>query len=376
MNEKEVAELRRRFRPEKNAITHIRGCYVNENREIVSQFNQSLAMLSQEEGEMLLSTLRRALSGALGKNLVDISFETAQVVHGEEHKHLMRMRGSLSDEEAVQAFFQKAIAALTLEGNYLILLARDAYDVPYRSRDGEKQEDASAEVFSYLLCAVCPVKLTKSALSYYAYDNAFHSLKPDWVVSPPELGFLFPAFDERSTNLYGALYYCRDLADNHRDFVDAVFRAEIPLPPAVQKETFQSVLTDTLAEDCSYEVVQAVQDQFCAMIETHKESKEPTLLVVSKQTVKRVLSSCGVSEARITAFDAQYDGAFGAETELSPRNLVDTKQLEVHLPDVTIQVKPERSDLVETRIINGAKYILIRADEGDVEVNGVNIHIS
>ena len=76
MNEKEVAEIRRRFRPDKSNITHIRGCYVNDKREIVSEFDQSLTLMPQEEGEKMLTLLKRALSGTLGKNLVDITFAT------------------------------------------------------------------------------------------------------------------------------------------------------------------------------------------------------------------------------------------------------------------------------------------------------------
>ena len=149
MNEKEVGELRRRFRPEKNGITHIRGCYVNENREIVSQFNQPLGLMNQEESEMILGIIRRTLSGTLGKNLMDIEFATQQVVDGEEHKLLMTLKNSsLGDEEAVQAFFRRVIDSVDVEGNYLVLLARDSYDVPYRSRDGEKQDDASSEVYT------------------------------------------------------------------------------------------------------------------------------------------------------------------------------------------------------------------------------------
>ena len=160
MNEKEVAELRRRFRQDRSGISHVRGCYVNENREIVSQFDQPLGVMTQEENEKILGLLKRTLSGTLGKNLLDITFATQQVVHGAEHKLLMALRSSeLGDEEAVQAFFQKVISTVTLEGNYMILLVHDAYDVPYRSQDGDKQDDASSEVFSYILCSVCPVKL-------------------------------------------------------------------------------------------------------------------------------------------------------------------------------------------------------------------------
>lgn len=375
MNEKEIAELRRRFRPDKSSITHIRGCYVNESREIVSEFDQSLALMSQEDSEMILSTIRRTLSGTLGKNLLDIDFETQQVVDSDEHKLLMALRHSLDDLDAVRAFYRRVIDSLDLEGNYLILLACDRYDVPYRSADGDRQDDASAEVYTYILCSICPVKLTKPALSYSAHVNSFGHLSPDWVVSAPELGFLFPAFDERTTNLYGALYYSKDIAENHPEFVDAVFRREAPMPAARQKEHFQAILSDALADDCCLDVVQAVHEQLCEMIEEHKENKEAEPLTLSKGAVKCVLKSCGVSDSHLTAFEVQYDDTFGEDAALSPRNLVDVKQVEVRTPEVVIKVKPERSDLVETRIIDGAKYILIRADEG-VEVNGVAVTIS
>jgi hypothetical protein len=374
MNEKEIAEIRRRFRPDKSNIAQIRGCYVNDKREIISEFNQSLGLMSGEESEELLAILKKTLSGTIGKNLIDIEFATQQVLEGEEHKMLMALRNSSPDDDhAVQEFYGRIIQTLNMEGNYLILLAYDKYDVPCYTKDGKKQDDSS-EVFSYFLCSICPVKLTKPALSYYACENRFRNILADWVVSSPELGFMFPAFDDRSANIYNAVYYSRDIAENHKEFVDAVFKCEIPMPAAAQKETFQSILGDTIADDCSFEVVQAVHGQLSGMIEDHKINKEEDPLVISKRTVKSVLESCGISESRVTAFEEKYDTEFGANTEISPRNIIDTKQFEVRTPDVTIRVNPDRSDLVETRIIDGTKYILIRADEG-VEVNGVNINI-
>lgn len=375
MNEKEIAEIRRRFRPDKSNITLIRGCYVNEQREIVSEFNQSLFAMQREESEELLAILKKTLSGTIGKNLIDIEFATQQVLEGEEHKLLMALKNSsLDDDSAVHDFYGRVIETLNMEGNYLIVLANDKYDVPFYAKDGKKQDDSS-EVFSYFLCSICPVKLTKPVLGYYAYENTFRNIMADWAVSAPELGFMFPAFDDRSANIYNAVYYSRNIAENHQEFVDAVFKCEIPMPAAAQKETFQSILGDAVADDCSFEVVQAVHGQLSGMIEEHKANKEDEPLVISKKTVKSVLTSCGVSDSHLTAFEEKYDEEFGANTEISPRNIIDTKQFEVRTPDVTIRVKPERGDLIETRVIDGTKYILIRADEG-VEVNGVNINIS
>ena len=375
MIEKEIAELRRRIRPDKSSISHVRGCYVNEKGEILSQFDQPLGVMTQDESERIFTVLRKTLSGPLGKNLLDIEFETAMVAHGEEHRLLMRLRdSSLEDEEAVQTFFQRVIQSVRVEGNYLILLARDAYDVPFKGRDGDVFREGSSEVFSYILCTVCPVKQTKPALSYFPQENAFRTLGIDWVVGQPETGFLFPAFDDRSANLYNALYYTRDVKQNQDALIDVLFRSKAPMPAFEQQETFRGILADTLEEDCSYAVMQGVHTRMREMMEVHKASKEPTPLTLSKSTVKRVLEDSGVSDSRLKEFEEKFDTRFGEDAELHPRNLLDSKQFELKTPDVTIKVNPERSDLIRTEMIHGTRYILIRADEG-VEVNGVNIRI-
>ena len=376
MNEKEVAELRRRLRPDKSNIAYIRGCYVNERKEIISQFNESLTMMPVEDGEKYLSFFRKVLTGSIGRNLLDLSFETQQVVSGEEHKLLMTLRDSrLEDENAVQMFFSRAIQSLDLEGNSLILLTYNTYDVYYKGKDDVVQEDSSSEQFRYLLCAVCPVKETKPSLNYINRESRFHIQAAGQVVGMPELGFMFPAFDDRATNIYNALYYTKNIEENHAGFVDTIFKTPVPMPAMVQRETFQTMLGETLEEECSLDVIQSVQDHLSQMIEVHKESHEVEPLTVSKKGIRAVLAASGVSDERAEAFDERFDAEFGVNTELNPVNLVDTKRLEVKTPDVVIQVNPEHSELVQTRIINGAKCIVIKVSEG-VEVNGVPIQIA
>lgn len=373
MNEKEIAEIRRRFQPDKNSITHVLGCYVNEKREIVSRFDQSMAMMPQEDAEIFLKVLKRALSGTLGKNLTDISFTTQQVVDSPEHRLLMALKNSkLKDEEALQSFFQLVSEALAWEGTYLILMAYDTYDVPYRSKDGFRQDDAGSEVYSYFLCAICPIKTTTPALSYDIPENQLQNRKTDWLVAPPELGFLFPAFDDRSTNIYNALYYTRSSEENHPEFTEAVFHVEASMPAEEQRETFQSMLAESLDKECSFDMMQAIHDQFSEIIEEHKASKSPEPLTLSQKAVEKVLESCGASPEKSQAFGEKFQEEFGDDAQLNPKLLIDTKHFQVCTPNVTIQVSPEFSSLVETKVIDGAKYILIRAEDG-VEVNGVPV---
>ncbi len=375
MNTKEIGEIRRRVRRDRSNMTAIYGCYVNENKEIISKFQQSTGIMPENEADKYFGLLRRSLSGTIGKNLNDLTFKTSQVADSPEHKLLMQLRSSkLKDEEALDAFYQKVIESVSLDSNYLILMGCDAYDVPFKSKDDFSQSDASEETFTYLLCAICPVKQTKPNLHYIPESKDFHDGGMMNVVSAPELGFLFPAFDNRATNIYNALYYTHSPKENHEAFVTAVFNTPVSKPAAEQKKSFEALLSTALDDECDMDVVQTVHEQLCQRIELHKESKVPEPLMVSKEEVKEVLSSCGVSDAHMAKFSVDYDEVFGFEAELHPKNIIDDKRFEVRTPDVSIKVAPDRTDLIETRIIGGVKYILISAEE-DVEVNGVSIHI-
>lgn len=375
MNTREIGEIRRHLRRDRSNMAAICGCYVNENKEIITSFRQSLGIMSDNEAEKYFAFLRRSLSGTVGKNLIDITFQTAQVADSPEHKMLMQLRQTkLGDQELLMQFYQKIVESLQLEENYLILLGCDAYDVPFKSKDDSHQSDNSDEVYTYLICAICPVKQTKANLHYVPEEKNFHDGGITNVVAAPELGFLFPAFDNRATNIYNALYYCHNTKENHPGFVDAIFHTPAPKPAAEQKKSFEALLTTALDKECSMEVVQSVHDQLCQRIAMHKESKVADPLLVNKEDVKEVLSTCGVSEQHLAKFSVDFDQVFGFEADLHPKNIIDDKRFEIKTPDVSIKVAPDRTDLIETRIIGGVKYILINAEE-DVEVNGVSIHI-
>lgn len=374
MNIREVGEIRRHIRRDRSNMTAIYCCYVNENKEIISEFRRSTGMMSENEGEKYFALMKRVLSGGIGKNLIDIVFKTSQVVDSPEHKLLMKLRETkLEDAEVRLQFYQKVIESVSLKQNYLILLGCDSYDVPFKSSEGT-DSDRSEETYRFVLCAICPVKQTKSKLHYAPEEKEFHDSGIDNVVSAPELGFLFPAFDDRSTNIYNALYYTHSPKQSHEAFVDNMFHTVIPKPAYEQKRSFEALLGNALDEECSLDVVQSVHDELVGRIELHKQSHVADPLLVSKEDVKGVLTSCGISDKKIAKFSIDYDEAFGFEADLHPKNIIDEKRFEIKTPDVSIKVAADRTDLIETRVINGVKYILINAEE-NVEVNGVSIHI-
>ena len=376
MNQKELNEIRRRFRLDKNNFSHIFGCYVNSNREVISWIDASLGLMRQEEQEMYLGLLKKTLSGTLGRNLIDIEFSTAQVADSDEHRLLQTLRQTeCKDANARETLCRKIIESLSMgETNYLILLAADAYDVPYRGKDDELQADASGDVYKYFVCAICPVKAPTLELRYDTDENFFHPSSPGHIALAPELGFLFPAFDDRAANIYNALFYSKNVELIHEEVIDAVFRVEPPMSAVEQKNVFDTALADTLEKDCSYDVVQSVHEQLRGRIQEHKENRDPAPLELTVGDVGGILSESGVSEEKVESFRRECEKQYGENAALNPKNILGTGKFEITTPEVKITVAPENSYLIEARMIGGRRYLLIPADDG-VEVNGVSVSI-
>ncbi|MBQ3209933.1 MAG: DUF4317 domain-containing protein [Oscillospiraceae bacterium] len=375
MNQKELNEIRRRIKPERSSINHIYGCYVNSQREVISYIDESVGLLSREEVEKYLSLVKKTLSGTLGRNLVDISFATKQVMDSDEHRLLSALRKTeLQDAVLRDEFFRCIRESVDMgEDNYLILLAFDAYDVPHYGKDGNADE-GRGEVFKYILCCICPVKEGKVQLGYDAEEKRFHNSLINQIVAAPELGFMFPSFDDRSTNIYNALFYSRNIGQIHQDFIDAVFKTKVPMSALEQRETFTAVLAETDEKPLSYDIVQSVHEQLSDRIAVHKESKDPEPLTLSVDELDEILENSGLDDKKRESFCRSMEKEFGEDAMLSPANIIDSKKLEICTPEVKVTVDPKFGYLVQTRVIEGRKYIMISADAG-VEVNGIAVNI-
>ena len=376
MIQKDVNEIRRRLSPDKGAISKIYGCFVNSRKEVISYLEASVALMPQADSEKYLALFKKVLSGGLDRSMVNIEFSTDQVMNGEEHKLLMKLRNSsLKDEAAREELFAKIINCVSFEdSSYVILLTCDDYDVPVKSKDGESYND-SETVFSYFMCCICPVNDGKEELVYMPGEHTFRSYIAPMVVSAPQLGFMFPTFEDRGANIYNALFYTKNPSIMHDEFIDSVFCTQVPISAPEQKEIFSDTLADTLEKECSFDVVQAVHEKIRERITVHKESKIPEPIDFDVHDVSTILKSGGVSAEAAEAFEEKCTERFGDETSLNPENIINSKKFEIETPQIKITVDPDYSCAVETRVINGRKYILIPADDG-VSVNGINVNIS
>lgn len=373
MNKKEISEIKKQFTPAHCSITRICGCYVDAEKNKKTELKEAFLSLSEEEGFKYFDIFKKTLSGTLGKNLLNMAFPLEQEAEGGTQKFLMDLKTSrLTDDALVEQFYDKIIENYDYPENYYIILIHAAYDIPGKSSDGLEMFDASDEVYEHLLCSICPVKLSKAGLCYNTQTNNIEDRVRDWIVEMPETGFLFPVFNDRSTDIHGLLYYSKNAEQLHDNLIDQVLGCTTPLSAGSQRDSFNTLVEETLGEDCSYETVVTIHEKLNELIETQKDEPDP--VVLTKPEVKRLFEDCGVEEEKLESFDRQYEMAAGEQPALMASNLTSTRKIEVKTPDVVVHVAPERAELIETKVIDGRKCLLIPM-EGDIEVNGIRVHM-
>jgi hypothetical protein len=367
----EVSEIKKQFKHENSSIMKVSGCYVDGEKNIKTKFTQTFLTLPEEETFKYFEIFKKTLSGRIGKNLINMEFPMETEFNGGTQQFLLQLRDSeLKDEELLDEFYKKVIDAYDYTGNYLILMIYAAYDVPGKTSDNIQMEDASDEVYSYILCSICPVKLSKPGLSYNDETNQFQKRIQDWVVSMPENGFLFPTFNDRSADIHSILYYSKDAEELHNEFIDQLLGCRVPLSAGGQKETFQTLIQETLGEECEYEIVRSIHEKLNEIIEEHDEKEVPEPLTLDKSEVKNLFTESGIEEEKLQNFDTNYEKLTGENTSLLAANVTNTRAFEVKTPDVVIKVNPERADLVETKIVDGRRCLVIAIND-QVEVNGI-----
>ena len=335
---------------------------------------EAFLALPEEEMFKYFNIFKKALSGTVGKNLLTRDFPLHEEEHGGKQEFLMRLRASaLKDDVLLEAFYDHIIESFYYVGNYLILLIHAVYDVPGKASDNMEMEDASDEVYEHILCCVCPVNLSKPGLSYDAVDNCFRNRIQDWIVDMPALAFLFPAFNDRTSDIHSVLYYSQNAEELDNGFMEHVLGCERPMSAGSQKETFQTLIEETLGNECEYEIVKNIHDKLNEMIEEKKDEPEP--LVLDKTDVKHLFSLSGVEDEKLERFDDFYELSAGEDTKLVAANVANTRKFEIKTPNIVIQVSPDRADLVETKVINGRKCLVIELNDS-VEVNGISVRMS
>lgn len=372
MIKKEINEIKGLYKLEECSIARICGCYVDREKNKITKINQRFLNLPEEEQHKYFEIFKKTLSGTTGKNLINMQFTTDSYMDEGARTFLYKLRDSgLEDDKLLEQFYDKVISSYSYIGNYIILLIHQVYDIPGKTKDNIEMEDASDEVYDYILCSICHVSLSKPGLSYNENDNMFHNQEQSHMVDLPDIGFLFPAFNNRQEDGDKVLYYSKDANMFEYQFLSSVLDCEVPLTAGNQKEIFQTLVTETLGEDCDYEIIKNIHDNLNEMIQEKKSEPEPVIL--DKTEVKELLEKSGVEEEKLNDFEEHFEMQAGENATFMAENIAETRKFEVKTPDVVVKINPDRTDLVDTMIIEGKKCLVIQIDE-HLEVNGITVN--
>lgn len=419
MNKKDVLELKRRFKKDACTFTRMCGCYVDADHNKVTNIGETFLNLEEEEFYKYLEITKKVLSGTIGNNLLELTFPTAEEAPGGRQQFLMGLRESaLKNDDLLDAFYDLVIDSYNYIGNYLILIFHDAYDVMTKTSDNNKL-DESEEVYEYLLCAICPVTLTKPGLGYREDENRIAPRIRDWVVGAPDTGFVFPAFTDRSTDIHSVMFYTRDTKTPHAEFMESGLGCGVRLTATEKKLTFQSIVKEVIDDEEDGDALfLTIQGNINDMLPvTEDETVEPEPVIMTANAIAEVLTESGVAEEQVAVIEKVYEDVFSEELP-EAGHLVDQKLVEANgkrkeklalvqqvkilkqqldetrtLPidpseeteedapavktyDVIIRAKPEKAEQIHSQIINGQKCLIIPMEENEhAAINGINTTI-
>ena len=373
MTRKELNEIKSQYTLEDCGILRLCGCYVDGERNKITQFNENFLNLPEEEKHKYFDIFKKTLSGTPGKNLVDMKFNVDAYADEGARTFLMNLRDSgLKDDRLLNEFYDRIINNYSYVGNYLILLINQVYDIPAVTTDNIEMDDASDEVYSYILCSICHVNLSKPGLGYDEEDNNFHDKKQNHMVDVPDVGFLFPAFNKRSADEDMTLFYTKDVSEFEDGLIDCLLDCAVPLPAKQQKETFTSLVNEALGEEADLEIVKNIHENLEQIIE-EKKQQSPAPVMLDKTEMKDLLEKSGVKEERLENFEEHFEMAAGEHGKLVASNVSSGKKFEVKTPDVVIKINSDKTDIVSTQVIDGRQCLVIQIDER-LEVNGISVN--
>lgn len=401
MNKKEVMELKRRLKKDQCTFTKMCGCYVNGNKEKILTFQETFLNLEEEEFYKYLEIARKVFSGTVGNNLLELSFPLEEEEPGHRQHSLMAIRADgLKNTELVDILYDQIIQYYDFVGNYLILLFHDAYDVMTKTSDGISV-DESEEVFEYILCAICPVELSKPGLGYLEGENRIGSRIRDWVVGVPEQGFIFPAFTDRSTDIHSVMYYTKNAKDTHPELMEGVLGCASIRTGMEKKKAFQEIILNAVpdedkAKNLLLDMQSEINDYVIEQEETYPESEEPILL--TQETVTTLMKNIEIPEHVSEKIEKSFQEEFvdappvceqmldskalslceqrKKEKELQHQIVTLQKRLNDSQEEgqITLNVSPEKASEITADFIDGQRCLIIPINENEhATVNGTLI---
>lgn len=371
MNKKDISEVKKLLAKKTCRIDKISGCMVDGDGKCSDVIGEHLRRMDEDESDLYLGLVRKALSGKIGKNLYNTEFPLSEEKDGgKQHALHAFLDDQLDTDDKIRKFCQNIADNIHMDSAYAILIAKGVYDVPAKAKDGAVLEDASEDVYLFEITCICPVKVGKKMLVFNEASKNLASSGTVLSIEAPVAGFLYPAFDNRQTNIHAALYYVKKETERHQDLSDLIFGADLMTAESDQKELLAAVVEKTLGRDCDFDQVRSINDAVNQASKEMSDTDEPA--EIGKNDLKRILRDSGVPEDKLNKFDAVYDEVVGEKSSFGAENINAGSTVKMESSSVKISMKNEMANMLETKVIGGREFLLIPIQD-DITFNGVQI---
>ena len=376
MRKKDILELKRRLKKDDCTFTKMCGYYVNGEKNIILNFKETFLNLEEDEFFKYLEIAKKVLSGTIGNNLLELNFPLNEENTNEKQSFLMALKKSkLKDDNMLDSFYKSIIDSYDYTGNFLILIFHDAYDVITKTKDNLKL-DESEEVYEYILCAICPVSLSKPGLGYLEDDNRIGVRVRDWIVEPPTNGFVFPAFIDRSSDVNSVMYYTKNAKDSHPELMEEVLGCSSKKTATEKKETFQNIITNAFGsdEEKSESLFMEIQENLNNIIDENNNlnGKDSESVILTNDTIQDILAENGVSEEISTKIEKFYTKEFGNTPPIA-EDLVDTKALKANEQKKKEKNLEKQVEILQNKLEHTNKKLEEASkNKTDLEINSEN----
>ena len=367
MNKKEILELRKTFRPENCNISRIATCYVTSEKEKILEKSQAFLSLPEEEAFKYFDILKQALSGTVGKNLYTLKTNSIHPADESPQKLETLRKYHMNDEGMLTDLFDSIIGSYDSSENYLIIVVNGLYDIPGVTSDDQELEDASDEVYSYILTCICPVELDEPGLSIDCTKPAILDKERDWMVKSPVNALLYPAFTDRATDIHHALYFAKKAENSQDDFLKELIGSEMMLSDKEEHEWFLDTLNHAHEEQMQLETAKEIHTK---LVEKSLEKENlPSAGMLSKKELLQVIDK-ELNADQVKDIDEDYDKTVGKENDITIKNLVNPKKMVIQTGTAKVEIDSDYADMVETKRIDGRLYLAVPLTSNDILVAG------
>ena len=374
MNKKELNDLKKNFSDKCGFFTfnQVLRAFIDSDKNVVCKRHSLLGVMPTEEQELLVETLRKGLSGTLGKNLVEYTFPNSEYLEdGAQDVLYKSLKSKFLDETENDNFLRNITDNIEYTSTFVVFAAHCTYTLFRKDKNDEQTEDNSD--YNFILTVICPVELGEDILIFDETDNNICLIpkKNRNISRVPTDGFLFPVLTYGDPNINSVLCYTSKPKEPNKSFVEKVLGCETSFTAVGERAVFCKVLSDVMGDDLDYTVITQVNEKIAEEIKEHRFDEKPTAIDDIK--LKNILTDVGVEEEKLEKVQKVFNNTTGGKP-LTATNLVTSKTV-IATPDITVNISKEATSKVRTSLIGGRRCLVIDLDDPNVVINGLSTTI-